>query len=98
MPEIILFNKGYDCFLKDISVTLIDKTDASDPKERENHRMKTSRTLTSDGLNVEDSVWEIMIFHYFVCFTGLDCIMTAIFWNTIFDNYLYLFGVGNIQS
>ena len=56
MPEIILFNKGYECFLKDMSVTLIDKTDASDPKKRENHRMKTLRTLTSDGLNVEDSV------------------------------------------
>ena len=49
-------SEGQEDFLKDLSVTLIDKTDASDPNKRENYWMRTLRTLAPNGLNVEDSV------------------------------------------
>ena len=42
-------------FLHDVSVTLIDKMDGSEPKKREDYRMKTCKTMAPDGLNIEDS-------------------------------------------
>ena len=50
------YNKGHEGFLQDLSITLIDKTDACYPKKRENYWMRTLKTLAPDGLNVEDSV------------------------------------------
>ena len=47
---------GHRVFLNDVSVTLIDKTDGSGPKKRENYWMKTLKTMTHYGLNIEDSV------------------------------------------
>ena len=46
----------HEGFLQDILVTLIDKTDGSEPTKRENYWMRTLRTLAPSGLNVEDSV------------------------------------------
>ena len=43
-------------FLNDVSGTLIDKTDGSDPKKHEDYWMKTLKTMTPYGLNIEDSV------------------------------------------
>ena len=42
--------------LDDISITLIDKTDGSDPTKRENYWMQTLKTFAPYGLNVEDSI------------------------------------------
>ena len=39
-----------------VSVTLIDKRDGSDPKKREDHWMKTLKTVAPYGLNTEDSI------------------------------------------
>ena len=36
---------GHTGFLNDVSVTLIDKTDGSDPKKREHYWMKTLKTM-----------------------------------------------------
>ena len=47
---------GHRGFLNDVSVTLIDKTDGSDPKKREEYWMKTLKTMAPYGLNIEDSV------------------------------------------
>ena len=47
---------GHRGFLNDVSVTLIDKTDGSDPKKREDYWMKTLKTMAPYGLNIEDSV------------------------------------------
>ena len=57
------YSEGHEGFLEDVSITLIDKTDASDPKKRENCCMRTLRNLAPDGLNVEVSVWIIMILY-----------------------------------
>ena len=38
-------------FLEDVEVTLIDKTQGSDPTKREYYWMRTLKTLYSDGLN-----------------------------------------------
>ena len=91
------YSEGHECFLKDVPITLIDHTDASDPKKTENYWMRNLETLELDGLNIEDSVWTIIIFHTLICHTRLDCIRTTNFWNTIFDTYLYLFWVGRIR-
>ena len=40
-------------FLEDVEVTLIDKTQASDPTKREYYWMGTLKTLYPDGLNLE---------------------------------------------
>ena len=47
---------GHRGFLNDVSVTLIEKTDGSDPKKREDYWMKTLKTMPPYGLNIEDSV------------------------------------------
>ena len=47
---------GHRGFLNDVSVTLIDKTDGSGPKKREDYWMKTLKTMAPYGLNIEDSV------------------------------------------
>ena len=48
---------GHRRFFNDVSVTLIDKTDGSDPKKREDYWMKTLNTMTPYGLNIEDRVY-----------------------------------------
>ena len=50
------FISAFLYLLKDVSITLIDKTDASDSKKGENYWMRTLTTLKTDVLNVEGSV------------------------------------------
>ena len=50
------YNEGRESFLKNVSITLIDKKDVSDPKQRKNYQILTLRTLAPDGLNVEGSI------------------------------------------
>ena len=47
---------GHMGFLNDVSVTLIGKTDSSEPKKREDYCIKTLKTMAPYGLNIEDSV------------------------------------------
>ena len=47
---------GHRGFLNDVSVTLIDKTDGSDPKKWEDYWIRTLKTMAPYGLNMEDSV------------------------------------------
>ena len=49
-------SKRHEGFLKDASVALIEKTNSSDPKKRKNSWMRALRTLTPDGINVENTV------------------------------------------
>ena len=39
------------------AITLIDKTDSSNPTKRENFWMRTLKTFAPYGLNVVDSIW-----------------------------------------
>ena len=47
------YSDGHNGFLEDVTITLIDKTDSKDPKNRENYWMKM---LAPDGLNIEECV------------------------------------------
>ena len=49
-------NEGHTEFLDDVSITLIDKTDGSNPTKRENCWMRTIETYTPYGLNVVDTI------------------------------------------
>ena len=49
--------RDHQGFLKDVEVRLIDKTQASDPTEREFHWMRKLRTLYPDGLNIESDYY-----------------------------------------
>ena len=49
-------SEGYHCFLDEISITFIDKTDPSEPLKRENCWRSILKTMTSRGSNVEDRV------------------------------------------
>ena len=50
------YSDGHNGFLEDVAITLIDKTDGRDPKNRENYWMRTLKTLAPQGLNTEDCV------------------------------------------
>ena len=47
------YSDGHNGFLEDVTITLIDKTDGKDSKNRENYWMKM---LAPDGLNIEECV------------------------------------------
>ena len=49
-------SEGHTEFLDDVPITLIDKTDGSNPTKRENYWMRTLKTYASYGLNVVDSI------------------------------------------
>ena len=52
----ILKMSGITVFLEDVSVTLIDKTDGSDPTKRETFWMHMLKTLAPYGLNVKNGI------------------------------------------
>ena len=43
-------------FLSDISITFIDKTDSTNPLQRENYWKHTLKTFAPYGLNIEENV------------------------------------------
>ena len=47
---------GHTGFLKDVTVTLIDKTDPRNPTEREDYWIHTLKTKAPRGLNMEDGL------------------------------------------
>ena len=49
-------SEGHNGFLEDVSSTLIDKTDDSDPTKRETFWMYTLQKLARYGLNVESGI------------------------------------------
>ena len=51
------YSDGHNSFLEDGAITLIDKTDGRDPKNRENYWMRFLKTLALDVLTIEDCVW-----------------------------------------
>ena len=46
----------HDGFLKDVSITLIDKANLTDPLRTENCWRQTLKTMVSYGRDIEDSV------------------------------------------
>ena len=49
-------SRNHNCFISDVSVTFIDKTDLSDPPKRDDYWRSTLKTMALFGLNVEESV------------------------------------------
>ena len=49
-------SSNHYCFISDVSVTFMDKTDPSDPLKRENYWRSTLKNIAPFGLNVEESV------------------------------------------
>ena len=49
-------SEGLHCFLEEIFITFIDKTDLSEPFIRDNYWRSIVKTIAPWGLNVEDSV------------------------------------------
>ena len=50
------FTAKVNGFLRNVSISLIDKTDGFQPKKRENYWMKTLKTPALLGLNIESAV------------------------------------------
>ena len=48
------FSNDHNGFLEDCSITLIDKTDGSDPTRREEYWRRVLKTVTPFGLNTID--------------------------------------------
>ena len=51
---------NHNCFLTDCSITLIHKTDGSDPTRREEYWRKVLKTVAPYGLNTFDGI-ELMV-------------------------------------
>ena len=51
------YSDGHNGFLEDVAITLINKTDHWDPKNRENYWMRTFKMLAPDRLNIKECVW-----------------------------------------
>ena len=49
-------SSNHDCFISDVSVIFIDKTDPSDPLKKKDYWKSTLKTMAPFGLNVEKSV------------------------------------------
>ena len=49
-------------FLNDVSITFIDKTDLTNPLQRENYWKHTLKTFAPYGLNIKQNV---QLFHFF---------------------------------
>ena len=49
-------SSSHNCFISDVSVTFIDKTDPFDPLKRVDYWKSTLKTIAPFGLNVEESV------------------------------------------
>ena len=47
-------SNGYNGFLEDCSITLIDKTDGSDPTRTEEYWRRVQKSVTPYGLNTID--------------------------------------------
>ena len=47
---------SHNCFISDVSVTFIGKTDLSDPLKREDYWRSSLKTMAPFGLNVEKRV------------------------------------------
>ena len=52
----------HHCFLDEISITFLDKTDPSEPFKREKYWRSILKTMTPWGLNVDENVWVQFIF------------------------------------
>ena len=50
------WGSNYNCFISDVSVTFIDKTDPSDPLKKEDYWRSTLKAMAPSGLNVEESI------------------------------------------
>ena len=50
-------NSNHDCFISDVLVIFIDKTDPSDALQKKDYWKSTLKTMAPFGLNVEKSVW-----------------------------------------
>ena len=49
-------SSNHNCFISDVSVTFIVKTDPSDPLNREDYWRSTLETMIPFGFNIEESV------------------------------------------
>ena len=58
-----LSSNDYNGFLEDYSITLIDKTDGSDPTRREEYWRRVLKTVTPYGLNAVDRLFYLDKLH-----------------------------------
>ena len=49
-------SQGHNGFLENVSITLIDKTDYSNPTKRETFWINTFKALATYGFNVENGI------------------------------------------
>ena len=59
---------NHNCFLTDCSITLIDKTDGSDPTRREEYWRKVLKTVAPYGLNTLS--WWLLLHAFYTFFLG----------------------------
>ena len=45
-------SSNHNCFISDVSVTFLDKTDPSDPLQSEEYWRSTLKTMAAFGLNI----------------------------------------------
>ena len=63
-------SSNHNCFISDVSVTFIDKTNPSDPLKREDYWRSNLKTMAQFGLNVEQSVWRSLFLVSLLSYTS----------------------------
>ena len=89
--------EGHHSFLEDFSITLIDKTDPSNPLQRQNYGRSTLKTMVSWGLNVQglNAVSEIAF--CFILATGFKRIVIRLDLRKRFWYQLLLFLLSSLS-
>ena len=66
----------HSSFLNDVSITVIDKTEPTNPLQNENYWKLTLKTFAPYGLNIKENVY---LFHCFFVFAGIGivCVLVA---------------------
>ena len=77
---------GPNGFLNDVSITFIDRTDSSDLLKRQDYWRRTLKTIAPFGLNIEDSVWSIIMVINESVIINIE--MALLFW-TVFRTTIF---------
>ena len=62
-------------FLNDVSITFIDKTETTNPLQRENYWKHTLTTFALYGLNINENV---QLFHFVFVFAGINIVCVVV--------------------
>ena len=87
--------EGHHRFLEDVSITLIHKTDPSNPFQRKSYWRSTLKAMAPWGLNFEDRIWNGVLLYFATGFKRV--VISTRFTETIFWYQWLLFLLSSLS-